>query len=154
MTLVVVLHGPNLNQLGLREPELYGHQTLDDVDALLRAEATRLGIDVESAQSNQEGELIDRIQAARTGADALIINAGGYTHTSVAIRDAVITTAERIPVIEVHLTIPAAREPFRHVSLLADVVAGRIEGFGAHSYVLALHAASTLSGARSGHGNQ
>lgn len=141
---VLVLHGPNLNLLGTREPEIYGHQTLDDVNDALDALASELGIEVRFAQSNHEGVLIDHVQTAKGDVDALIINAGGYTHTSVALRDAIAAVVDRIPVIEVHLSNPAARERFRHRSLLAGVVTGRVEGFGAMSYLLALRAASTL----------
>jgi 3-dehydroquinate dehydratase-2 len=141
---VGVLHGPNLNLLGTREPHLYGSTTLAQIDRALKKLGAELGLQVECVQSNGEGELVDRIQAFAKRAAAVLINAGGYTHTSVAIRDAV--AAAKIPAIEVHLTIPETREPFRHQSLLAGVVAGRVEGFGARSYLLALRAASELIG--------
>lgn len=142
MARVSVIHGPNLNLLGTREPEIYGRTTLAEIDAELAREGASLGLEVESFQSNVEGLIVDHIQALAGRAAALIINAAAYTHTSVAIRDAV--AAVRIPTIEVHLTIPEAREAFRHTSLLAPVVSGRIEGFGARSYLLALRAASEL----------
>lgn len=144
MSLVSVIHGPNLNLLGTREPEIYGRATLAEIDRELVSLGATLGVLVETFQSNVEGLLVDRIQSLIGRADALILNAGGYTHTSVAIRDAVAAIAPKIPAIEVHLSVPEAREPFRHASLLAGVVKGRIEGFGARSYLLALRAASEL----------
>lgn len=144
MPLISVIHGPNLNLLGVREPEIYGQSTLQQIDAALSAEAAALGVALETFQSNHEGALVDRIQSLLGRADALLINAGGYTHTSVAIRDAVAAVAPTIVVVEVHLSIPSGREPFRHLSLLAGVVRGRIEGFGPRSYLLALRAASEL----------
>lgn len=146
--LVGVLHGPNLNLLGTREVEVYGATTLAQVDAALVALATELGLEVTCAQSNIEGVLVDHVQGLRGRAQVLLINAGGYTHTSVALRDAVAGVAAELPTIEVHLTVPEAREPFRHTSLLASVVRGRIEGFGVLSYLLALRAASDLIAAR------
>ncbi|MCB9646864.1 MAG: 3-dehydroquinate dehydratase [Deltaproteobacteria bacterium] len=145
---VTVLHGPNLNLLGTREPHLYGSTTLAELDEALVREAAVLGMAPTCRHSNHEGVLVDWIQAARTEAEVLILNAGGYTHTSVALRDAVAAIAPAVPTIEVHLTIPEAREPFRHGSLLAGVVRGRIEGFGVDSYLLALRAASALIRAR------
>jgi 3-dehydroquinate dehydratase-2 len=139
---VLVLHGPNLNLLGQREPEVYGRQSLDDVDTALRQRAAALGCTVECRQSNHEGVLVDAVQAARATCDGLIVNAAGYTHTSVALRDALI--ASERPFVEVHLTNLAKREPFRQRSLLADVAVGTIQGFGAHGYVLALEALSAL----------
>ena len=136
---VLVLHGPNLNLLGTREPHLYGHATLPEIDADLREAGEELGVIVVTFQSNSEGALIDRIQQARQEAQALIVNAGGYTHTSVALRDAL--AAAGLPVIEVHLTNLAAREEFRHRSLLAPVCVGQITGLGAFGYRLALEAA-------------
>jgi 3-dehydroquinate dehydratase-2 len=151
MGLISVLHGPNLNLLGTREVEIYGTATLAEIDHSLVANAASMGHCVETFQSNVEGVLVDRLQAARGRADAVILNAAGYTHTSVAIRDAV-AALRPVPTIEVHLSIPAAREAFRHESLLAGVVAGRIEGFGALSYLLALRAATALI-ARRGDGD-
>ena len=144
MPRVVVLHGPNLNLLGTREPAVYGRTTLAEIDAELATLGAALGLEVECAQSNHEGVLIDRVQACRGAAAGLLINAGGLTHTSVALRDAVAAIREDVAVIEVHLTVPEARESFRHLSLLAGVVRGRIEGFGPLSYLLALRAASAL----------
>jgi 3-dehydroquinate dehydratase-2 len=139
---VTVLHGPNLNLLGLREPEIYGTTRLAELDEALARLAGELGLELHCAQSNHEGVLVDWIQAGRGRDDALILNAAAYTHTSVAIRDAV--AASEVPTIEVHLSIPGAREDFRHTSLLTGVVVGRVEGFGPMSYLLALRAASAL----------
>ncbi len=141
---VDVLHGPNLNLLGTREPSIYGSATLADIERALVDLARGLStptrpVNVTCYQSNHEGALIDRIQAGAAGdVDAFILNPGGYTHTSVALRDAVIASA--LPVVEVHLSNVYARESFRHRSLIADVVRGRIVGLGAHGYLLALRA--------------
>ncbi len=149
MSRVTVLHGPNLNLLGQREPDIYGRQTLDEVNAELKAKASTLGLSVSIHQSNHEGVLIDRVQDCLTdGTDVLIINAGGYTHTSIALRDAVAALKGKVITLEVHLSVPEAREPFRHHSYLAPVVVGRIEGLGGLSYLLALQAASELIGGR------
>ncbi len=139
---VLVLHGPNLNLLGQREPDVYGRVTLDEVDAALGRRAEALGCTVECRQSNHEGVLVDAIQAARGGCDGLVVNAGAYTHTSVALRDALLAIDR--PFVEVHLSNLAKREPFRQRSLLADVAVGTIQGFGAHGYVLALDALHAL----------
>jgi 3-dehydroquinate dehydratase-2 len=137
---ILVLHGPNLNLLGNREPEIYGHTTLADIDADLVAIAQSSGHEVASMQSNSEGALIDRVQAsARDGTVFIVINPGALTHTSVALRDALAAVA--IPFIEVHLSNVHAREPFRHRSYLADLAVGVITGFGADSYRLAMTAA-------------
>lgn len=140
---IFVLNGPNLNLLGTREPGIYGSETLDDIAAALTDRAAELGVELDIRQSNHEGHLIDWLQeAGASGAKAVILNPGGYTHTSVAIRDAV--AAIEVPVIEVHLSNPDARESFRRRSLVAAVAKGSIKGFGAQSYILALDAAARL----------
>ena len=133
---VVVVNGPNMNMLGKREPELYGRKTLADIEKEMARLAGPLGIAISFFQSNIEGELVTALQEAGMTADGVILNGAAYTHTSVAIRDAV--AAIGIPVVEVHLTNPQARDEFRRISLLADVCAGSISGFGADSYALAL----------------
>ena len=143
MSLILILHGPNLNLLGEREPEIYGHTTLAEIDRQLAALAGEIGVQVESFQSNHEGELVDRIQAARGRIGAIVVNAGGYTHTSVALRDAL--AASGVPVVEVHLSNVHRREPFRHHSLIAGVASGQILGFGVDSYLLGLRAAANLA---------
>ena len=140
---IYVLNGPNLNLLGLREPEVYGHDTLDDIAGQVEDRARKLGFDVEFRQSNHEGHLIDWLhEASADGAKAVILNPGGYTHTSVALHDAV--KAVSVPVIEVHLSNPHAREPFRHRSYIGKAAKGTIAGFGAMGYLLALDAAARL----------
>lgn len=140
---VYVLNGPNLNLLGLREPEIYGTDTLDDIAGLLEDRARELGLSVDLRQSNHEGHLIDWLHEAQAeGARAVLLNAGGFTHTSVALHDAV--KAVTTPVIEVHLSNPHAREDFRHRSLLGRAARGTIAGFGALSYLLALEAAARI----------
>lgn len=136
---VLVVHGANLNLLGEREPEIYGRTTLADIDRGLVALGRELGMEVETFQSNSEGAIVERIHEARGRADVLLINPGSYTHTSVAIRDAVL--AVRIPAIELHMSNVYRREPMRHHSTIADIAAGRIMGFGVESYELALRAA-------------
>jgi 3-dehydroquinate dehydratase-2 len=141
--LVLVLNGPNLNLLGTREPEIYGATTLDDIGALMVEQGDRLGLIVDMRQSNHEGHLVDWLhEAAERRALAVILNAGAYTHTSVALRDAI--KAMSVPVIEVHLSNPAARESFRHRSHVSPVAKGVIQGFGAKGYLLALDAAAAM----------
>jgi len=139
---VLVLHGPNLNLLGAREPEVYGRTTLDDINAMLEKEAQQIGIELKISQSNSEGDLVTAVQQAKAWADVLIINPAAYTHTSVALGDAI--AAVGIPTIEVHLSNVYAREAFRHHSYVAAVAVGQIAGFGADSYRLALLAAARL----------
>ena len=135
---VLILHGPNLNLLGLREPGIYGVSTLAQIDAQLIELGRSLGVTVTSLQSNHEGVLVDAIHAARDRHQGIAINAGAYTHTSIAIRDAI--TAVQIPTVEVHLTNIYKREEFRHHSYLASIAIGQISGFGANSYYLGLQA--------------
>jgi 3-dehydroquinate dehydratase II len=134
---VYVLNGPNLNLLGTRQPETYGHSTLKDVEALCRKAASSHGLDVEFRQSNHEGELVDWIhEAGAKKAAGVVLNAGGYTHSSVAIRDAVAAVA--VPVVEVHISNVFAREDFRHFSHIAPVAKGTLSGFGINGYALAI----------------
>jgi 3-dehydroquinate dehydratase II len=135
---ILVLHGPNLNLLGEREPEVYGRTTLAEIDARLRDLAAARGAAVESFQSNHEGALIDKIQSARRTHQAIIINPGGLTHSSVSLRDALAATG--LPVVEVHLSNIYAREPFRHHSFVSAIAVGQISGLGAKGYELALDA--------------
>lgn len=140
---IFVLNGPNLNLLGMREPEIYGSDTLDDIAAMLEDRGRELGLEVDLRQSNHEGHLIDWLHEAQAvGAKAVLINPGAYTHTSIALYDAI--KSIRTPVIEVHLSNPHAREPFRHKSYVGMAAKGTIAGFGKTSYLLALEAAAKL----------
>lgn len=137
MAKILIMHGPNLNMLGTREPEIYGHETLDDINGRLKAQAAEKGVETGFLQSNHEGVLIDAIQsAAKDGYDFIIFNAGAFTHYSIAIRDAI--AAIKVPVIEVHLSNIHTREEFRHHSVISPVVMGQIAGFGSDSYYAAM----------------
>ena len=139
--MIMVLNGPNLNLLGVREPDIYGHDTLDDIAGQLDDRARELGLEIDLRQSNHEGHLVDWLHEAQArSCRAVLLNAGGFTHTSVAIHDAI--KGVKTPVIEVHLSNPHAREAFRHVSLVGQAARGTIAGFGALSYLLALEAAA------------
>ena len=139
MVKILLINGPNLNLQGTREPDIYGSETLGAIEGNLKDLAEARGAQLDTFQSNHEGALIDRIHAARGAADCIIINPGGYTHTSIALADAL--SAIGIPVIEVHLSNIYRREEFRHKSCIAPVSVGQISGFGSHGYVLALEAA-------------
>lgn len=136
---ILFLNGPNLNLLGEREPEVYGNTTLADIESWVRERAAEFEAEVDFRQSNIEGELVDWIQEAKGNVDVIVLNAAAYTHTSIAIRDAI--SGVGIPTIEIHLSNVLAREEFRHISLIAPVCSGLIAGFGANSYVLAVEAA-------------
>jgi 3-dehydroquinate dehydratase-2 len=133
---ILVIHGPNLNMLGKREPEIYGKDTLEDIDAGLKEAGRHLGVAVETFQSNHEGVIVEKIQESMTTHQGLIINPGAYTHTSVAIRDALLLL--KFPIVEVHLSNIYKREPFRHHSMVAGVATGQISGLGMQGYFLAL----------------
>ena len=140
---IYVLNGPNLNLLGTREPEIYGRETLADIEATLTSEAAALGLDIEFRQTNHEGVLVDWLhEAAREGAAAVLLNAGAYTHTSIALLDAIWAIA--VPVIEVHLSDPMQREPFRHTSYVGMAATDTVQGLGARSYSVALQRAARL----------
>jgi 3-dehydroquinate dehydratase-2 len=141
---ILFLNGPNLNLLGQREPETYGRLTLRDIEAKVRERAARLEAEVDFRQSNVEGELVGWIQEAKGNSDAIVVNAAAYTHTSIALRDAIVAVG--IPTIEIHLSNIHAREEFRHRSLIAAVCRGQISGFGWNSYVLGLEAAVNING--------
>lgn len=142
MPKIMVIHGPNLNLLGEREVSVYGKVTIDEINNILRKKASERGVDIEIIQSNHEGEIVEIIGKSKKTADVLLINPAAYTHTSVAIRDAISATG--IPTIEVHLSNIYSREEFRHTSLIAPVAVGQISGFGKESYVLGLEAAISL----------
>ncbi|HXT38874.1 MAG TPA: type II 3-dehydroquinate dehydratase [Candidatus Angelobacter sp.] len=143
MMKILFLNGPNLNLLGQREPEIYGRKTLAEIEAEVRKRATNVGSKVEFKQSNLEGELVNWIQAAKGKFDVVVLNAAAYTHTSVALRDAI--SAVGVPTIEIHLSNVHTRESFRKKSLIAPVCVGQIAGFGANSYILALEAAVNIN---------
>lgn len=140
---ILVLNGPNLNLLGVRQPEIYGTLSLAHIESLVREKATQLGVSIDFRQSNHEGVLVDWIQNSRGVFDAILLNAAAYTHTSVALRDAILATG--LPVVEVHLSNIHAREEFRHRSMIAPVCRGQICGFGAQSYLLGLEACVSFS---------
>jgi 3-dehydroquinate dehydratase II len=140
---ILFLNGPNLNLLGQREPEVYGHTTLADIEAKVRQRAKQLGVEIAFRQSNLEGDLVGWIQQAKGQFDVIVLNAAAYTHTSVALRDAI--AAVGVPTIEIHLSNVHAREEFRHKSLIAPVCVGQIAGFGWHSYILALEASINVT---------
>ncbi len=145
---IAVLNGPNLNLLGVREPEVYGRTTLQEIEAATRERARALGVECSWTQTNFEGELVEAIQRLRGAADGAVINAAAFTHTSLAVRDALL--AVRVPFVEVHLSNIFAREPERHRSLLADLAVGVVTGFGAESYRLGLEGLVGYLGSRNG----
>lgn len=138
MTSILVLNGPNLNLLGMRQPEVYGHTTLSDIESMCQSHASERGFTVSFFQSNHEGALVDAIHSARSVHDGILLNAGAYTHTSIALHDAIASV--ELPVCELHLSNIHAREEFRHKSFISKVAVGMICGFGAHGYILGLDA--------------
>jgi 3-dehydroquinate dehydratase-2 len=146
MTRILVLNGPNLNMLGTREPEIYGRETLADIEARVRARAAALGLELDFAQSNSEGELVTLIQKAKGRSDLIVINAGAYTHTSIALYDALKAVA--LPTIELHVSNPHMREEFRHVSYISKAATGVIAGFGPAGYEMAVEAGARMLGIR------
>ena len=140
---ILFLNGPNLNLLGQREPQVYGKTTLADIEAMVHKQATTRGVTIDFRQSNLEGELVGWIQGAKGAFDGIVLNAAAYTHTSIALRDAIAATG--VPAIEIHLSNIHAREEFRHKSLIAGVCRGQIAGFGANSYILGLEAAINIT---------
>ena len=141
---ILFLNGPNLNLLGQREPKTYGHITLADIEAKVRDRAAKLGVEVDFRQSNVEGDLVSWIQQAKGTVDVVVLNAAAYTHTSIALRDAI--AAVGVPTIEIHLSNIHSREEFRHRSIIAAVCCGQISGFGWNSYILGLEAAVNING--------
>ena len=139
---VLVIHGPNLNMLGTREPDIYGHQTLEEINAALKGHAERLGLYIETFQSNHEGDIVDKIQQAHDSFHGIIINPAAYTHTSIAIRDAI--SLLKIPVVEIHLSNIYKRESFRRTSMISAVAMAQVSGFGSHGYLLALEGLTRL----------
>jgi 3-dehydroquinate dehydratase-2 len=139
---ILVIHGPNLNMLGKREPDIYGCQTLDEINAGLRTRANKLKLELETFQSNHEGQIVEKIQQADGTVDGILINPAAYTHTSIAIRDALAML--EIPVVEIHLSNIKKRETFRHTSLITDIVQAQISGFGPHGYILALEGVAQI----------
>jgi 3-dehydroquinate dehydratase-2 len=133
---VLIIHGPNLNMLGKREPEIYGHQTLDKINAALESKAGKLGVQIETFQSNHEGDIVEKIQQAHSAFHGILINPAAYSHSSIAIRDAI--SLLDIPVVEIHLSNIYRRESFRHTSMMSAVVKAQISGFGPQGYLLAL----------------
>jgi len=142
MPKILVIHGPNLNMLGKREPEVYGSEGLEEINARLTERAQALNVELDLFQSNHEGQIVDKIQAAVSQCSAVIINPAAFTHTSVAIRDALLLL--EVPIIEIHLSNIYKREPFRHTSLITDIATGQICGLGSQGYLLALEAAANL----------
>jgi len=140
---ILFLNGPNLNLLGTREPEVYGRTTLKDIETKVRERAAKFGAEIDFRQSNLEGELVAWIQQSKGNCNVIVLNAAAYTHTSIALRDAI--SAVGVPTIEIHLSNVHAREEFRHKSLIAPVCKGQISGFGADSYILAVEAAVTVN---------